>query len=175
MKRRPSKSAAVKAPAASPATNPLVTEVDQLAQLLHRHQLSALEIERDGVTIRLRRGGEIAATSAAPATTFVPPPATVIAAPAPIAPLPTAETSDGNVSYITSPFVGTFYRAPNPDSAPFVDVGTRIHKGQILCIVEAMKLMNEIEAEVDGVVVQCLVQSGAPVEYGEPLFKIKQS
>ena len=75
---------------------------------------------------------------------------------------------------MTSPFVGTFYRAPSPDSSPFVDVGTRVKKGQVLCIVEAMKLMNEIEAEVDGTIVQILVENGQPVEYGEPLFKIKQ-
>ena len=96
------------------------------------------------------------------------------AAPPPAAPAPKAETSDGNVSYITSPFVGTFYRSPGPDAAPFVDVGTRVKKGQVLCIVEAMKLMNEIESEIEGAVVQVLVENGQPVEYGEPLFKIKQ-
>ncbi len=86
-----------------------------------------------------------------------------------------AETSDGNVSYITSPFVGTFYRSPGPDVAPFVDVGTHVRKGQVLCIVEAMKLMNEIESEIEGTVLQVLVENGQPVEYGEPLFKIKQA
>jgi acetyl-CoA carboxylase biotin carboxyl carrier protein len=100
------------------------------------------------------------------------------AAAAPQAPPPkletSTETSDGNVSYITSPFVGTFYRSPNPEAAPFVDEGTKIKKGQTLCIVEAMKLMNEIEAEVEGVVVQILVENGHVVEYGEPLFKIRQ-
>ena len=76
--------------------------------------------------------------------------------------------------FVTSPLVGTFYRAPSPDMSPFVDVGTRIKKGQVLCIVEAMKLMNEIESEIEGAVVQVLVENGQPVEYGEPLFKIKQ-
>ena len=85
-----------------------------------------------------------------------------------------AETSDGNVSYITSPFVGTFYKSATPDAAPFVDVGTHVKKGQVLCIVEAMKLMNEIESEINGAVLQVLVENGQPVEYGEPLFKIKQ-
>jgi acetyl-CoA carboxylase biotin carboxyl carrier protein len=75
---------------------------------------------------------------------------------------------------VTSPFVGTFYRSPSPDSAPFVDAGTRVRKGQVLCIVEAMKLMNEIECEIEGTVVQILVENGQAVEYGEPLFKIKQ-
>ncbi len=176
MKRRPAKPVKTAASSKSPLAQPsaLHTEVDALAALLVRHQLSSLEVERDGVAIRLRRGGEV--VSAAPS--FAAAPAIAVAAPAvsiaPATPPPTAETSDGNVSYITSPFVGTFYRSPGPDSAPFVDVGTRIHKGQVLCIVEAMKLMNEIESEIDGVVVQCLVDSGAPVEYGEPLFKIKQ-
>ena len=87
-------------------------------------------------------------------------------------PPPRAATATS--SYITSPFVGTFYRSANPDAAPFVDEGTKIKKGQALCIVEAMKLMNEIEAEVEGVIVQILVENGQPVEYGEPLFKIRQ-
>jgi acetyl-CoA carboxylase biotin carboxyl carrier protein len=74
---------------------------------------------------------------------------------------------------VTSPIVGTFYRSPSPDAEPFVDVGTRVKKGQVLCIIEAMKLMNEIESEVDGVVVRMLVESGHPVEYGEPLFLVE--
>ncbi|MGB8930585.1 MAG: acetyl-CoA carboxylase biotin carboxyl carrier protein, partial [Anaeromyxobacteraceae bacterium] len=73
---------------------------------------------------------------------------------------------------VTSPFVGTFYRAPAPDAAPFTDVGLKVKKGQTLCIVEAMKLMNEIECEVDGTVAEILVQNATPVEFGEPLFRI---
>jgi len=75
-------------------------------------------------------------------------------------------------SIVTSPFVGTFYRAPAPDAAPFTDVGQKVKKGQTLCIVEAMKLMNEIECEVDGTVAEILVQNATPVEFGEPLFRI---
>lgn len=74
---------------------------------------------------------------------------------------------------ITSPIVGTFYRASSPESAPFVEVGSRVKKGQVLCIVEAMKLMNEIESEIDGTVIKVLVENGQPVEYGEPLFLIE--
>ena len=81
-------------------------------------------------------------------------------------------TVEENVSYITSPFVGTFYRAPSPDAPSYVDVGQAIKRGQVICIVEAMKLMNEIEAEVDGRVLEVLVHNGEAVEYGEPLFKI---
>lgn len=74
---------------------------------------------------------------------------------------------------VTSPIVGTFYRAPSPDAEPFVEVGSKVTKGQVLCIIEAMKLMNEIESEVDGIVVKILVENGQPVEYGEPLFLIE--
>jgi acetyl-CoA carboxylase biotin carboxyl carrier protein len=74
---------------------------------------------------------------------------------------------------VTSPIVGTFYRASSPEAAPFVEVGSKIKKGQVLCIVEAMKLMNEIESEVDGTVIKVLVENGQPVEYGEPLFLIE--
>jgi acetyl-CoA carboxylase biotin carboxyl carrier protein len=141
--------------------------VEELAEILRRHDLSEVSIEAEGMKIHLKRGGAspMAPVAVAPAPVMapVPPPAA-----------PKAETSDGNVSYITSPFVGTFYRSPGPDAAPFVDVGTHFKKGQVLCIVEAMKLMNEIESEIEGTVVQVLVENGHPVEYGEPLFKIKQ-
>ncbi|MFO0752473.1 MAG: acetyl-CoA carboxylase biotin carboxyl carrier protein [Thermodesulfovibrionales bacterium] len=84
-----------------------------------------------------------------------------------------AAEEEGKLFTVTSPIVGTFYRSPSPESEPFVDVGSRVRKGQVLCIIEAMKLMNEIENEVDGVVVRILVDNGHPVEYGEPLFLIE--
>jgi len=74
---------------------------------------------------------------------------------------------------VTSPIVGTFYRAPSPEAAPFVEVGSKVKKGQVLCIIEAMKLMNEIESEVDGIVIKVLVENSQPVEYGEPLFLLE--
>ncbi|TAN44042.1 MAG: acetyl-CoA carboxylase biotin carboxyl carrier protein [Nitrospirae bacterium] len=80
---------------------------------------------------------------------------------------------EGRLFTVTSPIVGTFYRSPSPDAASFVESGSRVKKGQVLCIVEAMKLMNEIESEIDGVVVRALVENGSPVEYGEPLFLIE--
>lgn len=82
------------------------------------------------------------------------------------------DEGDPSVVFITSPFVGTFYRRPNPDSPEYVKVNDKVRKGQVLCIVEAMKLMNEIEADVDGTIVGILAEDGAPVEYGQPLFKI---
>ncbi len=143
----------------------LLAELDELGALFQRHGLSELELELGGARVRLAAGGAVAAPAPRAATSAAPPQK-----------LDTAtETSDGNVSYITSPFVGTFYRAPNPEAAQFVDEGTKFKKGQVLCIVEAMKLMNEIESEVDGVIVQILVENGQPVEYGEPLFKIRQT
>ena len=151
---------------------------------MRRHELNEIEVEEGGVRIYVRRGGgDAALVHAAPMFHGAP----GHAAPTPHAPAPTAsgatpslsspssstDTGDGNVAYVTSPFVGTFYRSPSPDSAPFVDVGTRIKKGQVICIVEAMKLMNEIESEIEGSIVQILVENGQAVEYGEPLFKIK--
>ena len=113
---------------------------------------------------------------AAPATAAGPPPPPVAhgVSAAPSTPAP-AGSDDPNVVSITSPFVGTFYRSPSPDAAPFVDVGTEIRPGQVLCIVEAMKLMNEIESEIAGTIVEVLAQNGKPVEYGDALFKVRKS
>jgi acetyl-CoA carboxylase biotin carboxyl carrier protein len=159
------------APSAPPA---LLAELESLAELVRRHDLHELEVSRPDLHIRIGRGGAVTSSHlAAPSVSA----AAALPVPAPVTPLaaPAAATSDGNVSYITSPFVGTFYRSPSPDSAPFVDVGTHVKKGQVLCIVEAMKLMNEIEAEVEGTIVQLLVENGQAVEYGEPLYKLRQS
>jgi acetyl-CoA carboxylase biotin carboxyl carrier protein len=155
--------------------------VDALAEVLRRHELTEIEIEEGGVRIYVRRGGDSVHHMQAPmamplhgsmAPTPHAPPPTASGAPSAATPSST-DTSDGNVAYVTSPFVGTFYRSPSPEMSPFVDVGTRIKKGQVICIVEAMKLMNEIESEIEGSIVQILVENGQAVEYGEPLFKIK--
>ena len=94
---------------------------------------------------------------------------------APVAAAPRGESVDPNVVFVTSPFVGTFYRAPSPEADPFVAVNGTVKKGQTLCIIEAMKLMNEIEAEFAGTVLEVLVDSGKSVEFGQKLFKIKKS
>jgi acetyl-CoA carboxylase biotin carboxyl carrier protein len=168
MKERRSK---VKAGTSEPRESMLAKTVEELAEVLRRQDLTELSVESDGLKVHLKRGGVVAHAAALP---VVAAPLAAAPAPAPAQPAPKAETSDGNVSYITSPFVGTFYKSPGPDAAPFVDVGTHVKKGQVLCIVEAMKLMNEIESEIQGTVVQVLLENGQPVEYGEPLFKIKQ-
>jgi len=95
-------------------------------------------------------------------------------APAPLLPAKTQEEeADAGLQIITSPIVGTFYRSPNPESEPFVTVGDHVSKGKVLCIIEAMKLMNEIESDIDGEIVKVFPQNGQPVEYGEQLFAVR--
>ncbi|HWE31360.1 MAG TPA: acetyl-CoA carboxylase biotin carboxyl carrier protein [Polyangia bacterium] len=161
----------------------ITDRVDALAEVLRRHELTEIEVEEGGVRIYVRRGGgeamhvpaptAVPVHSPLPSTAHAPAAGASSGAPSGGASQSSTDTGDGNVAYVTSPFVGTFYRAPSPDMSPFVDVGTRIKKGQVLCIVEAMKLMNEIESEIEGSIVQILVENGQAVEYGEPLFKIK--
>jgi acetyl-CoA carboxylase biotin carboxyl carrier protein len=140
-------------------------QLRELIRLLDEANLTEIEVEHDDDRIRVRRD----------------PAAIVAAVPQSVAPLaagstaPSAEAAnpEENGTYVTSPFVGTFYRAPSPDGDPFVDVGDEIVVGQVLCIVEAMKLMNEIEAETAGTIVEVLVENGKPVEYGDRLFRIE--
>lgn len=141
-------------------------EIQELIELLKRNNLAELEFERDGFRVYLKR--EAGPGQAAPARESVPAvaerPAERLADSAP------AETI-GKVT-ITSPIVGTFYRSPSPDADPYVEEGDLVKKGQVLCVVEAMKLMNEIESEVDGRIVKILAESTKPVEFGQPLFLI---
>ena len=153
-------------------------QIKELIDLVANHRLTGIELERSG--FRLRVDGYKAAKTvqapAAPTVPTAPAEAPVAVAAAPSAPEPAAETEraagDG-AHVVTSPIVGTFYRSPNPEAPAFVDVGSRVKQGQVLCIVEAMKLMNEIESDVDGVVVEVHPKNAQPVEYGEPLFAIK--
>jgi len=145
-------------------------EIRRLAELLREYSLTEIEIEQEGVRIRLRRetGGSasapIAATSPAPRSHGE------VVAPA----LPAADAaSQAHLLTIEAPMVGTFYRAPSPDAQPFVREGDRVKKGQVVCIVEAMKLMNEIESKVAGRVTKVLVENAQPVEYGQPLFLLE--
>jgi len=134
-------------------------------------------------TLDVRLGHPPAATTVhaapLPAAHAPPPPAPAPVAPAPpaapAAPAPAAAkpAADAKTFTVNSPFVGTFYRSASPENPPFVDVGTVVKKGQVLCIVEAMKLMNEIEAEQPGRLVEVLIQNGSPVEYGEALFRFE--
>ena len=150
-------------------------QIKELVELVAKHRLEGVEVERSGFRLRIDGQGNQAVTAA---------PVPVAAAPAPSPALPVdsgaaqpvaeeAQDPHAGAHVIPSPIVGTFYRSPSPDSPAFVEVGDRITKGQILCIVEAMKLMNEIESDVGGVVVEIFAANAQAVEYDEPLFAIK--
>ena len=148
-----------------------IDDLRALAQLMQDFSLGELELCRSsGEKVRLARATAVAAM---PAVLPVAPPAPAAAA-APAPPSAAHAAPPTNVHVITAPLVGTFYRSPSPDAPSFTEVGQRVRKGQTLCIIEAMKLMNELEAEVDGVVVAVLADNGRPVEFGQPLFHIQK-
>lgn len=142
-------------------------EIQELVEILGRENLTEIEIERKDVRIRIRR-------ESLPSF-VVPPPAPKgqreIGKEAEISVEPVTVESSRFLT-VTSPIVGTFYRSPSPDGDPYVEESDQVKQGQVICIVEAMKLMNEIESEADGRIVKVLVESGTPVEYGQPLFLI---
>ncbi|MGH9473494.1 MAG: acetyl-CoA carboxylase biotin carboxyl carrier protein [Terriglobales bacterium] len=147
--------------------NRIRTLVEGLTGLLHGAGgagLEEIEVQEGDLRIRVRRGVAVPSLAPAPASAPAPAPAAAASAPAP--------AEDGLV-LVRSPIVGTFYAAPSPGTPDFVRPGDTVAAGQVLCIVEAMKLMNEIEAETAGQIVQCLVNSGQPVEYGQPLFSLR--
>jgi acetyl-CoA carboxylase biotin carboxyl carrier protein len=156
--------------------------VEKLIRSLDESALDSIEIERGGTRIRLSKSPPAGAGAMAVAA---PPQADALPAPAPASDAgssnPHTETDAGSEAApadehwveVTSPMVGTFFRAPSPGADPFTDVGQRISTGQTLCIIEAMKLMNELEAEVEGTVRQVLVENGEPVEYGQVLFRVE--
>lgn len=145
-------------------------EIREILELLKGTDVTELEVVRGEDVLKVRRGpaGEarpVAAVRPLPLSQAAPP----AEAPAPAPPKDPPKTAGKE---IVSPIVGTFYRAPAPDAAPFVEVGSRVTKGQVLCIVEAMKIMNQIESDTGGVVVAILVENAQPVAYGQPLFHI---
>ena len=149
--------------------NQLDNEVRHLVELLNRHELTELEVEHKGLRIRVRRGG---AGLDAIQTAMAEPGRHAQAQPAGPAEAAAEPVASDSLTTVTSPIVGTFYRSASPDADPYVDEGDFVKKGQVLCIVEAMKLMNEIESEVDGRIHKILAESVKPVEYGQPLFLI---
>ncbi len=160
---------------AAPRGDDLLQSVRGLAELVTEHGLSELIVQRADTTITLRRGGQVmqqvamAMPAQASHGTLVHHAPTGPAAHA----AATAPPIDDGSHVVTSPFVGTFYRRPNPDTAEYVKLNGRVEKGAVLCIVEAMKLMNEIEADISGTVVGVLAEDGSVVEFGQPLFKIR--
>ena len=153
-----------------------VEELKQILELARDHELSELELESEGFKMRLRKGGQVVVQQAPPAMVY---------APAPQAPAPGASPAaaaaaapevdvDMELAIVKSPIVGTFYRAPEPSAPAFVQPGDSVKKGQTLCIIEAMKMMNNIDSEYEGTLVKVFVENGQPVQYGERLFAIKR-
>ena len=158
-------------------------QIKQIIELMKRYELSEFAVEEEGFKIKIRRGSgglPIVSTARGSNAPFSP------GDPNQPAPSPSAVPSDlsgaaggtakeeSGVTYIKSPMVGTFYRAASPESKPFADVGLKVVENTVVCIIEAMKIMNEIQAEAKGSIVEVLVENGQPVEYGQRLFKLKQ-
>lgn len=145
-------------------------ELKKLVQLMNDNELVELEIEQEGMRICLRKAtGNPAPAAAAPATYAVPAPTPAEAAPQE----PATAAPPPGTKVISSPMVGTFYRRPSPESDPYVEVGDAVDDETVVCIVEAMKVNNEIKAEMSGEIVEILVEDGQPVEFDQPLFRVK--
>ncbi|MBL8899421.1 MAG: acetyl-CoA carboxylase biotin carboxyl carrier protein [Planctomycetes bacterium] len=155
-------------------------KIQQLAKILRDSDLGEILVEEEGIRIRLRKsapakGREYMALPAMAAAPMALPAAAPVAASAPAAaaPVAAAPAAEAGLVPFLSPMVGTFYRSPSPDREVFVKVGSRVNADSTLCIIEAMKVMNEIKAETSGEVAKVLVENGAPVEFGQPLFLIR--
>jgi len=154
-----------------------VKEIKELIELLKGNEVTELEIEREGIKIKIKKGSNNAVTHqmfSAPPVMHAPAPVQLAAAPAVESrkdEKPSEKKAEGVT--INSPMVGTFYRAASPEAAPFVKEGDSVVEGKTVCIIEAMKLMNEIKAEIKGKIVKILVENGQPVEFGQPLFIIE--
>jgi acetyl-CoA carboxylase biotin carboxyl carrier protein len=157
-------------------------QIKQIIDLMKRSELSEFEFEEEGFKIKIKRGSSgVPIISSAPISAH-PFPAAVASGQTPAPSSLPAAASAGNPSpgtdeagfaYVKSPMVGTFYRSPSPENPVFVDVGAKVDEKTVVCIIEAMKIMNEIQAETKGTVAEVLVENGQPVEYGQRLFKIK--
>jgi acetyl-CoA carboxylase biotin carboxyl carrier protein len=157
-------------------------QIKQIIDLMKRSELTEFAVEEEGFKLKIRRGANglpvvtsshgsnppfIASNESSSAPAPAPsPPSTASSAPTPAA-------DEAGIGYIKSPMVGTFYRSGSPESKPYAEAGTKIVENSVVCIIEAMKIMNEIQAETKGVVVEALVENGQPVEYGQKLFKVK--
>jgi acetyl-CoA carboxylase biotin carboxyl carrier protein len=157
-------------------------QIKQIIELMKRSELTEFAVEEEGFKLKIRRGtgglpivnmGRGSNSPFVLADTNPPMSVPVTTSSATLGNAPAASEEAG-VTYIKSPMVGTFYRAASPESKPFADVGTKVVENSVVCIIEAMKIMNEIQAETKGTVVEALVENGQPVEYGQRLFKVKQ-
>lgn len=143
-----------------------IKEIKEIIELMNENNIDEFEMERDGLKIALRRRGGIIQP---PIVQQVPQPQTTE-----VKVEPKPEPAKENITHIVSPMVGTFYAAPSPDSPPYVVVGDEVKENSIVCIIEAMKVMNEIKAETKGRIKEILVKNGEPVEYGQPLFVVEK-
>jgi acetyl-CoA carboxylase biotin carboxyl carrier protein len=160
-----------------------LNQIKQILDLVREHELSEFEIEHEGLRLKIRKdsNGSHVVTMPAPAAPIVMPSspgAAPVAAPLPGGAVTPAAAADGladeiELAVVKSPIVGTFYRSSEPGAPSFVEIGSTVKKGEVLCIIEAMKLMNEIDSEYDGEVVNVYVENGQPVQYGERLFAIR--
>ena len=181
MKKQPSKVKKQK----ENATSGLLSDLEKVLEMMGRHHVAELEYEAQGSRLHLRTQAALAAQAHqaqpvfAPAPQLAYQPAPAAHAPAALAAAPAAASAPASApaasagKTVTSPFVGTFYRSASPTASVYVNEGQAVKSGDVLCIVEAMKLMNEIEAEFSGKIVQILAENGQPVEFGEPLFVIQ--
>lgn len=156
-------------------------QIKLIIELMKRNELSEFAVEEEGFKLKIRRGSNglpVVSTGRGsnppfPTGDTTPPMPVPVATPVQ-AIAPAAPRDEAGIVYIKSPMVGTFYRAASPDSKPFADVGAKVSENTVVCIIEAMKIMNEIQAEAKGTILEALVENGQPVEYGQRLFKVKQ-
>lgn len=161
---------------ANPADVFEIRKIRRLVELMNEHELSEIDLRQGAQRIRLRKGHDpvVMAGGVPPLAPQTPPALPIPVTPEQKSPSVPAPPTEDNASYITSPMIGTFYTAPNPDAAPFLKVGDRVGPESVVCVVEAMKVFNEIHAECSGMIAAVLAESGAPVEFGQKLFKIVQ-
>jgi len=147
-------------------------QIKAIIEMMKENDLSEFSMESNGLKIRIKRGPE-----GIQQAVVSPPPAASAPAPVPVAPIPAVPPPPAapavECKHITSPMVGTFYRAPSPDSPPYVEVGSEVNEETVVCIIEAMKVMNEIKAECKGVITEILAENAKPVEFGQKLFAVR--
>ena len=151
-------------------------DIKAIIDLMKKNDLSVFEMEKDGFRLKLQKGaGEqtIFAAPSVPQVIAVPAAAGAAAEAGPATSAPAAPPSGAATKEITSPMVGTFYRAASPEAPPFVDVGREVNEDTVVCIIEAMKVMNEIKAEVSGVIAEVVAENGKPVQFGQALFRVR--
>jgi acetyl-CoA carboxylase biotin carboxyl carrier protein len=151
-------------------------QIKQIIDLMKRSELTEFAVEEEGFKLKIRRGanGFPIVTTDRVREAAVPAPQPAPSAPPPPSAAPAAAADEAGFTFIKSPMVGTFYRSPSPESKSFVEPGSTVAENSVVCIIEAMKIMNEIQAETKGTIAEILVENGQPVEYGQRLFKVKQ-